>query len=65
LVATAQKLNDTQLAAFVLPQFVDEHDDLSNVSNEFNGLVTESSFADKHFFKGKGAVRILLQLRIK
>ena len=55
LVATAQKLNDTQLAAFVLPQFVDEHDDLSNVSNEFNGLVTESSFADKHFFKGKGA----------
>lgn len=55
LVATAQKLNDSQLAAFVLPQFVDEHDDLSNVSNEFNGLVTESSFADKHFFKGKGA----------
>jgi homoserine dehydrogenase len=55
LVATAEKLNETQLAAFVLPQFVDEHDDLSNVSNEFNGLVTESSFADKHFFKGKGA----------
>ncbi len=55
LVATAQKLNDTQLAAFVLPQFVEEQDDLSGVSNEFNGLVTESSFADKHFFKGKGA----------
>jgi homoserine dehydrogenase len=55
LVATAQKINNTQLAAFVLPQFVDVQDDLSNVSNEFNGLVTESSFADKHFFKGKGA----------
>jgi homoserine dehydrogenase len=55
LVATAEKLNETQLAAFVLPQFVDEHDDLSNVSNELNGLVTESSLADKHFFKGKGA----------
>ncbi|MEP6712607.1 MAG: homoserine dehydrogenase [Ferruginibacter sp.] len=55
LVATAQKINNDQLAAFVLPQFVDEHDDLANVSNEFNGLVTESSFADKHFFKGKGA----------
>ncbi len=55
LIATAQKINDTQLAAFVLPQFVEASDDLSNVSNEFNGLITESSFADKHFFKGKGA----------
>jgi homoserine dehydrogenase len=55
LVATAQKINDTQLAAFVLPQFIEETEDLANVSNEFNGLVTESSFADKHFFKGKGA----------
>jgi homoserine dehydrogenase len=55
LVATAQKINGNKLAAFVLPQFVDTTDDLSNVSNEFNGLVTESSFADKHFFKGKGA----------
>lgn len=55
LVATAQKISDTQLAAFVLPQFVEAHDDLFNVANEFNGLVTESSFADKHFFKGKGA----------
>ena len=55
LVATAQKINDNQLAAFVLPQFVDAQDELANVSNEFNGLITESSFADKHFFKGKGA----------
>ncbi len=55
LVATAQKINDNQLAAFVLPQFVAPQDELANVSNEFNGLITESSFADKHFFKGKGA----------
>lgn len=55
LVATAQKINDSQLAAFVLPQFVPLDDELAHVSNEFNGLVTESSFADKHFFKGKGA----------
>ncbi|RYF87617.1 MAG: homoserine dehydrogenase, partial [Chitinophagaceae bacterium] len=55
LVATAQKINDTQIAAFVLPQFVDEQDELAAVSNEFNALITESSFADKHFFKGKGA----------
>ncbi|MEO7045910.1 MAG: homoserine dehydrogenase [Ferruginibacter sp.] len=55
LVATAQKINENELAAFVLPQFVSSNDDLFNVSNEFNGLVTESSFADQHFFKGKGA----------
>ena len=55
LVATAQKINNNQLAAFVLPQFVEANDELSYVSNEFNGLITESSFADKHFFKGKGA----------
>lgn len=55
LVATAQKINEQQIAAFVLPQFVEAHDELYHVSNEFNGLITESSFADKHFFKGKGA----------
>ncbi|MBL0355513.1 MAG: homoserine dehydrogenase [Chitinophagaceae bacterium] len=55
LVASAQKLKDGKLAAFVLPRFVTEGDDLFNVENEFNGLITESSFADKHFFKGKGA----------
>lgn len=55
LVATAQKLGDGKLAAFVLPQFVNTTDDLYNVKNEFNAVITESSFADKHFFKGRGA----------
>jgi len=55
LVANAQKLADGKLAAFVLPQFVTKHDDLYHVENEFNAITTESSFADKHFFKGKGA----------
>ena len=55
LVANAQKLKNGKLAAFVLPQFVTETDDLYHVHNEFNAITTESSFADKHFFKGKGA----------
>jgi len=55
LVANAQKLKNGKLAAFVLPQFVNTHDDLYHVQNEFNGVTTESAFADKHFFKGKGA----------
>lgn len=55
LVASAVKINDKELAAFVLPQFISADDELYYVNNEFNGLVTESSLADKHFFKGKGA----------
>ncbi|MEJ7586657.1 MAG: homoserine dehydrogenase [Ferruginibacter sp.] len=55
LVANAQKLKNGKLAAFVLPQFVSESDDLYHVHNEFNGVITESTFSDKHFFKGKGA----------
>ncbi|MBK7433520.1 MAG: homoserine dehydrogenase [Chitinophagaceae bacterium] len=55
LVAGAQKLSTGKLAAFVLPQFVTAKDDLYHVQNEFNALTTESAFADRHFFKGKGA----------
>ena len=55
LVANAQKLSNGKLAAFVLPQFVTPKDDLYHVQNEFNAVTTESTFADKHFFKGKGA----------
>ena len=55
LVANAQKLQNGKLAVFLLPQFVAHTDDLYHVKNEFNAVTTESSFADKHFFKGKGA----------
>ncbi len=55
LVAQAKKLSNGKVAAFVLPQFVDRHDYLAFVKNEFNGIVIESSFADKQFFYGKGA----------
>ena len=55
LVATAKKLANGKLAAFVLPQFVTQQDNLYHVQNEFNALTTESTFADEHFFKGKGA----------
>jgi homoserine dehydrogenase len=55
LVANAQKLENGKLAAFVLPQFVTTADELYHVQNEFNAVTIESTFADKHFFKGKGA----------
>jgi homoserine dehydrogenase len=55
LVATAKKLNNGKVAAFVLPQFVKQDDPLAFVKNEYNGVVIESGFADKQFFYGKGA----------
>ncbi len=55
LVAQAKKLNNGQIAAFVLPQFVTSESQLNNVKNEYNGVVIESGFADKQFFYGKGA----------
>ncbi|MDQ6903700.1 MAG: homoserine dehydrogenase [Bacteroidota bacterium] len=55
LVAQAKKLLNGKVAAFVFPQFVKEDDHLSFVKNEYNGVVIESSFADKQFFYGKGA----------
>ena len=55
LVAQAYKLRNGKLAAFVLPQFVNPDDPLAFVKNEYNGVVIESSFADKQFFYGKGA----------
>jgi homoserine dehydrogenase len=55
LVAQAQKIKNEKVAAFVLPQFVKQNDHLAFVKNEYNGVVIESSFADKQFFYGKGA----------
>ncbi|OSZ82489.1 homoserine dehydrogenase [Chitinophagaceae bacterium IBVUCB1] len=55
LVAQAKKLDDGDVAAFVLPQFVDNTNQLHNVRNEYNGVVIESGLADKQFFYGKGA----------
>ena len=55
LVAQAKKLLNGKVAAFVLPQFINNDDHLSFVKNEYNGVVIESGFADKQFFYGKGA----------
>ncbi|HYO22996.1 MAG TPA: homoserine dehydrogenase, partial [Flavisolibacter sp.] len=57
LTAQAKKLSNGKIAAFVLPQFVTAESQLYNVKNEYNGVVLESSFADKQFLYGKGAGR--------
>ena len=55
LIAQAKKLKNGKVAAFVLPQFVNQNDHFAFVKNEYNGVVIESGFADKQFFYGKGA----------
>jgi homoserine dehydrogenase len=55
LIAQAKKLSDGNVAALVLPQFIQQQDPLAFVKNEYNGVVIESGFADKQFFYGKGA----------
>lgn len=55
LVAQAKKLRNGGIAAFVLPQYVTQNDQLAFVKNEYNGVVIESGFSDKQFFYGKGA----------
>lgn len=43
------------ISAFVMPTFVSEENPLSNVQNEFNGILVESAFSNQQFFGGKGA----------
>jgi homoserine dehydrogenase len=55
LVAQAYKGTDGTLSAFVIPKFVTPDDRLYNVDDVFNGMITKTSFADTHFFVGRGA----------
>jgi len=55
LIAEARRLPDGGIAAAVLPTLVAPGHELSNVHDEFNGLVTQSGFADRQFFLGRGA----------
>ena len=55
LIATAKKLSDGRVAAFVLPSFERPSGKFYDVRNEYNGVEIESNLADKQFFYGKGA----------
>ncbi|NDI99079.1 homoserine dehydrogenase [Flavobacterium sp. LaA7.5] len=55
LVAQAFKAEDGNLSAFVIPKFVTPEDRLYHVDDVFNGIITKTSFADTHFFVGRGA----------
>jgi homoserine dehydrogenase len=57
LVARANRVNHTDVAAYVLPTFVGPRSQLFNVRFEFNGVVIGTRLADEQFIYGKGAGR--------
>jgi len=55
LVPFAKKLNNQQVALYVLPRFINKKELLYNVDYEYNGVIVQAAFADQQFFFGKGA----------
>ena len=55
LVGHASRNKRQQLHAYVMPQFVSDKNLLHHVQNEYNGVLTQTSFSEKQFFMGKGA----------
>lgn len=55
LLAYAQKRNEEEVAALVIPKFVKPTDSFSTVNDVFNGVKVQTAFADKQFFYGRGA----------
>lgn len=55
LVPTAKKLNNEELALYVIPKLVPKTDFLFNVENEYNAVSVKAAFADQQLFYGKGA----------
>jgi homoserine dehydrogenase len=54
LIAKCRKQNGG-VVSYVLPHLVDQYHLLGDVSNEYNGILVESTFAENQFFVGKGA----------
>lgn len=57
LLAKAFFSKQQKIVAYVLPQFIQPHSQLSHVHNEYNGILIGSMLADEQFLYGKGAGR--------
>ncbi|MHB1179616.1 MAG: homoserine dehydrogenase [Daejeonella sp.] len=55
LIPTAKKLDDKEIALYVIPRLVPASDFLYNVENEYNAVSVKAAFADQQLFYGKGA----------
>jgi homoserine dehydrogenase len=57
LVANAKRLENNEIAAYILPTFVTPESQLHHIRNEFNGVLIGTKLADEQFLYGKGAGR--------
>jgi homoserine dehydrogenase len=55
LIAHSVKTSENDIFSLVAPHFIGKEDPLYQVDDVFNGIITESSFAEKNIFIGKGA----------
>ncbi|MGB4397983.1 MAG: homoserine dehydrogenase [Daejeonella sp.] len=55
LVPTAKKLNENEIALYVIPRLVPKSEFLYNVENEYNAVSVKAAFSDQQLFYGKGA----------
>lgn len=55
LVPTAMKIDEKEIALYVIPRLVPKSDFLYNVENEYNAVSVKAAFADQQLFYGKGA----------
>ena len=55
LTPVIKRLENDQVTAFVVPQFIRSNNQLFNVDNEFNGVVVEGKFSGEQFLQGRGA----------
>lgn len=55
LIPLAKEVDSKHVVLYVLPKFIRKDNILSNVENEYNGVLVKAAFADEQFFYGKGA----------
>lgn len=54
-IAYATKTDSGTIQACVLPQFVEDHEELYHIDQEFNAVSLEATYAGGQLFKGRGA----------
>lgn len=55
LTPVIKRLENNNIAALLIPQFIKSSNQIFNVDNEFNGVIVEGKFSGEQFLKGKGA----------
>lgn len=55
LTPVIKRLENNNIAALLIPQFIPSNNQIFNVDNEFNGVIVEGKFSGEQFLKGKGA----------